>query len=198
MNTLASEHTIQNQVRNAITGLAHVFRVNVGTAWTGDAKRLPNGTMLISNPRPLSSGLPPGFADLVGWRSVTVTEDMVGRQLAVFCALEVKAPGKSPTLQQQAFLKAVETAGGIAGVVRSVADAESLLTQRSLTLSETHMTSQQLIDALTSLGWTNERAAQELGVSVRTLSYYRSGTIAVPKAIALLLTRMVADLRHAG
>jgi len=45
----------------------------------------------------------------------------------VFCSLEVKAERGRISAEQQQWLSAVEGAGGIAGIVRSVEDAESLL-----------------------------------------------------------------------
>lgn len=67
----------------------------------------------------------PGGSDLIGWRTVTITPDMVGQRVAVFTALEVKAPGGTHrvTQEQRRFLDVVEAAGGIAGVARSPAQA---------------------------------------------------------------------------
>jgi hypothetical protein len=53
---------------------------------------------------------------------------MVGRQVAVFTALEVKTPTGRATEQQQRFLAMVEAHGGIAGIARSVEDVATLLT----------------------------------------------------------------------
>jgi len=71
--------------------------------------------------RPVRFGLHPGSSDLIGWRSITITPDMVGKQVAVFTALEVKAPGGTHrvTAEQRHFLDTVEAAGGFAGVARS-------------------------------------------------------------------------------
>jgi hypothetical protein len=77
--------------------------------------------------RPVQFGLAKGSADLVGWKTVTITPDMVGREVAVFASIEVKTQTGRPTQYQQAWLTAVEKAGGIAGVARSVEDAEELL-----------------------------------------------------------------------
>lgn len=70
----------------------------------------------------------PGGADLIGFRSITITPDMVGQQVAVFAALEVKAISGRIRPEQKAFIDTVKRAGGIAEVVRSVAQAEALLT----------------------------------------------------------------------
>lgn len=74
-------------------------------------------------------GLHPGCPDLIGWRSVTITPDMVGRQVAIFAGVEVKAPGgKHPvTPEQRAFINAITSAGGLAGVARNPAQARHIL-----------------------------------------------------------------------
>ena len=73
--------------------------------------------------RPVQFGLAKGSADLVGWKTVTITSDMVGQSFAQFVRIEVKTPTGRPTQHQQAWLAAVEKAGGIAGIARSVDDA---------------------------------------------------------------------------
>jgi hypothetical protein len=65
----------------------------------------------------------PGGSDLIGWRTVTITPDMVGRQLAVFTAIEVKTSTGRATPAQRNFIHAVHQAGGFSGIARSVADA---------------------------------------------------------------------------
>ena len=87
-----------------------VFRNNVGVAV------YPDGSRVVY-------GLAPGSSDLVGWRIVTVTPDMVGQPLAQFLALEVKTATGRLTTPQKSFLDAVRSAGGIAAVVRSPDDA---------------------------------------------------------------------------
>ncbi len=77
--------------------------------------------------RPVQFGLARGSADLIGWRTITVTPEMVGQRIAVFTSIEVKTPTGRLTPAQCAWLGAVHTAGGIAGVARSVRDAEEIL-----------------------------------------------------------------------
>ena len=122
------EHGIQNSIRNELAGRCLLFRANVGKAWQGDAKRLPNGDLLLKNPRPFSTGLPPGFSDLFGLVPVKITPDMVGQTVGVFVALEVKAERGSTSEQQDRFLKAVNDNGGRAAVVRSPDDAVRVVT----------------------------------------------------------------------
>lgn len=87
------------------------------------------GAMKDKDGRLVRFGLHPGSSDLIGWKSVTITPDMVGQTLAVFAAVEVKAPtGTHPvTPEQRQFLDVVEAAGGMAGVARSPEQARAIL-----------------------------------------------------------------------
>lgn len=71
----------------------------------------------------MRAGLCEGSSDLIGWTTVEITPEMVGRKVAVFTAVEVKVPGKRPTAEQVNFLAQVRTAGGIAEVLT---DAEQV------------------------------------------------------------------------
>lgn len=73
--------------------------------------------------RPVQFGLARGSADLIGWHTITVTPDMVGQRIAVFTSIEVKTPTGRLTPAQHNWQAAVRSAGGIAGVARSVTDA---------------------------------------------------------------------------
>jgi hypothetical protein len=77
---------------------------------------------------PVRYGLQPGSSDLIGWRTVTITPEMVGQQVAVFTSIEVKTPTGRVKPEQQQWLDAVLSAGGIAGVARSVEDALRITT----------------------------------------------------------------------
>ena len=111
------ETEIQQRIRLALGRHPHIrlFRNQVG--------QLPDPR----TGRPVQFGLARGSADLIGWRSITITPDMVGQQLAVFTSIEVKTPtGRLAPLQAN-WLDAVQNAGGIAGVARSVCDANEIL-----------------------------------------------------------------------
>lgn len=95
-------------------GATRLFRNNVGVFLTEDGRRV-------------STGLCPGSSDLIGWQSIEITPEMVGRRVAVFVAIEAKSPAGRPTREQLAFIAAVRAAGGIAGICRSSDDAEKLL-----------------------------------------------------------------------
>ena len=112
---MPSEQTIQQHIRIACSrGDTRLFRNNTGT-------------LRDANGRPVQFGLCKGSGDLIGWRTVTITPDMVGTTIAVFTSVEVKTPTGRIRPEQQQWLEAVQAAGGIAGVARSVADAEVLL-----------------------------------------------------------------------
>ena len=64
----------------------------------------------------------PGGSDLIGWRSVVVTPEMVTGRIVQFVAIEVKDRGV-PTNPQESFLGIVAGAGGRAIVAWSVEDA---------------------------------------------------------------------------
>jgi hypothetical protein len=112
---MASEQQIQQEIRIACsTGNTRLFRNNTGT-------------LKDANGRPVQFGLCKGSADLIGWKRVTITPEMVGTQVAVFLSIEVKTATGRLRPEQQQWLDAVQAAGGIAGVARSVSDAEALL-----------------------------------------------------------------------
>jgi len=113
---------------NAETDLQQRIRLALGTR--PDARLFRNQVGSLPDPRTgrlVTFGLARGSADLIGWRSIVVTPDMVGRRLAVFTSIEVKTPTGRVRPDQQAWLGVVRGAGGIAGVARSVTDAELVL-----------------------------------------------------------------------
>lgn len=100
--------------RHYSRGDTRLFRNNVG------AFRDPNGNWV-------SFGLAVGTSDLIGWQRRVIVPADVGSEWAVFVALECKRNGQFPTDSQEAFLELVKAHGGIAGVVRSMGDANRLL-----------------------------------------------------------------------
>ena len=69
----------------------------------------------------------PGGSDLIGYRKVTVTPEMVGQDVAVFAAVEVKTARGRVRPEQQQFIDHIRNAGGIAGIARSVDEARGIL-----------------------------------------------------------------------
>jgi hypothetical protein len=70
---------------------------------------------------------PRGASDWIGYRVVTITQEMVGQRLAQFAALEAKRPGETPDDNQQRFLDSVTADGGVAGWADSAAKAREIL-----------------------------------------------------------------------
>lgn len=96
--------------------------------------RLSPGVVLFRNQRGYDERAkahygvgPNGGSDLIGYWKITVTPEMVGKQIAVFVALEVKTETGKVTPEQQAFVERVSADGGRAGIVRSVIDAFNVL-----------------------------------------------------------------------
>ena len=87
------------------------------------------GTLRDQQGRPVQFGLAKGSADLIGWTTRTITPDMVGQPVAVFTSIEVKTPTGRVSPEQRQWLEAVQAAGGIAGVARSVDDALRIVTE---------------------------------------------------------------------
>ena len=121
-----SEKAIQQEIFKALGSRFDIrlFRNNVGTAWMGQEKRLPDGALLIRDPRRVVFGLHKGSSDLIGWQEVTITPDMVGSKIARFLAIEVKSKRGRVGALQENFLRVVNASGGVGGVARS--DAEAL------------------------------------------------------------------------
>ena len=111
-----SESNIMRRILLALGGRKDVrlFRNNVGVAVFPDGSRV-------------AYGLAPGSSDIIGWKCVEVTRDMVGQHVAVFTAIEVKGPKGRVSDQQKQFIEAVRKFGGIAGVANSPEEALELL-----------------------------------------------------------------------
>jgi hypothetical protein len=121
------EHDLMNAIRAALScGDTRLFRQNSGQGWVGEQSWRKDGTLVLKNPRAFHAGFN-GLADLGGWRTVTITPEMVGQRVAVYVALEVKTKTGRASEDQLRFLATVTEAGGIAQVVRSVGEAADAL-----------------------------------------------------------------------
>ena len=109
---MSTEHAIQKAILTLMKerGRDRLYRNNVGIA---------KGHVEF--------GLCRGASDIIGWRSLRITKDMVGQRVAQFVALEVKGPEGKPTDEQADFLHAVQDAGGCASIVRSFEQAQGML-----------------------------------------------------------------------
>ncbi len=107
---------------------SRLFRNNTGTGWVGKARRTKDGGIYIDEPRPLKAGLCTGSSDLIGWTKKEITPDMVGKNIAIFTALEVKTKYGKASKEQINFINQVREAGGIAGIARNEADSYNVIT----------------------------------------------------------------------
>lgn len=101
-----SEKDAMLRIMRLGVGDVRLFRNNVGVAVHADGSRV-------------RYGLCPGSSDLIGWRSLVITPDMVGQRIAAFLAIEAKGERGRPTAEQERFIRAVVEAGGLAGVARN-------------------------------------------------------------------------------
>jgi hypothetical protein len=78
------------QIQVALCGIGlRLFRNNTGMGWVGKLFRptrvmtiaVGPGDVLLREAFPLHAGLCEGSSDLIGWVSVTVTKEMVGKNL---------------------------------------------------------------------------------------------------------------------
>lgn len=93
-----------------------VFRNNVGIAFQ------PNGQVI-------KYGLCKGSSDLIGWRPITITQNMVGTTLAQFVAIETKTTKGRATPEQLNFLNQLAKSGGAAILTTSAADTKQQLSK---------------------------------------------------------------------
>jgi hypothetical protein len=105
-------------------------RIRLALGQRPDVRLFRNNTGTLPDPRtgrPVQFGLARGSADLIGYRTVTITPDMVGQQVAVFTSIEVKTPTGRIRPEQNNWLQTIKRAGGIAAIVRSVDDARDAI-----------------------------------------------------------------------
>lgn len=120
---MPSEAAVQAAVRLEYARRGYrLWRNNVGQL--RDERGVPVRYGLANDSAALNQRLK--SSDLIGWRPVLITPDMVGQQLAVFVSLEVKAPdwrltpGDKRGQAQARWLDLVAADGGEARFVQEV------------------------------------------------------------------------------
>jgi len=112
---------------------SRLFRCNTGMAYTSSLKpirtsqprmvKLEPGDVLLKKARPFQTGWPKGTPDLLGFTSVTIQQDMVGKTVAVFTGVEVKSSKRIRiTKEQHAFVRMINDKGGIATIAYGLDD----------------------------------------------------------------------------
>lgn len=119
------EGNIQRTIQLFLSRFQNVrlFRNNVGQGWVGQLISNKNGTVTLANARPLHAGLCEGSSDLIGWKTVEITPEMVGQKIAIFTAVEIKTEKGRPTAAQNNFLSVVNRMGGIGIIARNENEA---------------------------------------------------------------------------
>jgi len=111
------ESNVTNQVRLAASKLGIVlFRNNRGKFLTLDGKRTVMAGLSVN-----------GSSDLIGWHSVEVTAEMVGKRVAIFTAVEVKTAKGEIRPEQERFIDNLNAAGGKGIFARNEQDVDSIL-----------------------------------------------------------------------
>ena len=108
-----SETKLQQEIRLALGKIPslRLFRNQVG--------QLPDPR----TGRYVQFGLAKGSSDLVGFKTIKITPEMIGQEVAQFVSIEIKTERGKLTEVQQNWLQKVHDSGGIVGVARSIKDA---------------------------------------------------------------------------
>lgn len=112
-----------------------IFRNNTAQGWAGKSVRVTPGSagtirlnpgdVVVRAARPLRAGLMEGSGDGIGWSTMTVTPEMVGRQIAVFTSAEAKSSTGRVSKEQRTWHHNVQAAGGISAIVRDPDDLKA-------------------------------------------------------------------------
>lgn len=89
--------------------------------------RLKDGSYLIKKGFPMKNiSLQKGSSDMIGWESVTITQDMVGKKVAIFQSIEIKTKNDRLSTFQKNWNKVVEKAGGLVAVWKENKDGKTI------------------------------------------------------------------------
>lgn len=96
-----------------------LYRNNVGMAYTGV---LSKDKKSLLRPRPIKFGLKKGSGDYIGYKKITITEDMVGKELAVFVSVEAKSKTGRGGSDQLNWRDSINYHNGMACICKSASD----------------------------------------------------------------------------
>lgn len=96
-----------------------LFRNNVGLFTTNTGRKV-------------RTGLCKGSSDLIGWTPITITQDMLGKTVAVFTAVECKTEKGRASKEQLNFIEQVKANGGFAVIARGEQDIHELQSDTGL------------------------------------------------------------------
>lgn len=124
------ESTLLRKILTEYPASGHrLWRMHSMSVWAGKSKRitepttltLQRGDVVITRANRVKVGFD-GLSDLMGFTKVTITKDMVGREVAVLTACETKSSAGKATKAQQNFIRMVNQNGGIAVIARRLTD----------------------------------------------------------------------------
>lgn len=114
---LEGEIANQTWLMSGLIPGVRLFRNNVGAA------KAQSGQWI-------KFGLHKGSSDFIGWRSVVITPDMIGKRIAQFIGVEIKTPTGRISPEQQGFLEEVNEWGGKAVVISNASELKPRLAQQ--------------------------------------------------------------------
>ena len=113
---------------NSETKIQQEIRLALGQR--SDLRLFRNETGKLPDPRTgrwVQFGLAKGSSDLIGFKTVKITPEMIGEEIAQFVSIEIKTERGKLTDIQKNWLQKVQSSGGIVGVARTVKDALNIL-----------------------------------------------------------------------
>jgi hypothetical protein len=120
-----SEVTVQAEVRlSAVKYDIQLFRNNVGVLVDETGRPVRYG--LANESKELNEKIKSG--DLIGWRPVFITEDMVGKVFAQFVSIECKSQRKGARVEkaQERWAELVQKSGGLALILSRAIEPDDL------------------------------------------------------------------------
>jgi len=112
------ETNLKNKHDRTLTRWQRLIRVNCGQSWAGRVVSHAKGMLTLANAHVIH-GAQAGISDQVGFDSIVITPDMVGKRVAVFVGCEIKATkGDRLKPKQVGFRDMIVAMGGIHREVR--------------------------------------------------------------------------------
>lgn len=135
--TPIAESATQAEIRLALGSRSdcRIWRNTVAQGVMGDVTwvrtpttvRVHPGDAVVRHARVLHAGLAEGSPDLIGLRTIVITPEMIGESIAAFVGVEVKSDAGRQSMIQKSFMGMLTARGALAGVARSVIEANIIL-----------------------------------------------------------------------
>lgn len=124
MKTKKPESTIHKEIMLASGKIPtlRLFRNPNGVAFHGEVIIENPPVITLRNYRRVSYGLVPGSGDDIGWQTITITPDMVGKKIAQFVSVEEKTKTGRAREDQENWRLQVNSAGGKAVIIRDAGE----------------------------------------------------------------------------